>query len=178
MLEAVIIGSGRSTPGLFSSRRRILRWRRFSWRRTLAFTRKPPGGARARVVKHLDCSRKPGGFRVPRPQLASNYAWLRSSRSTELVLEVPTLVGELPVDDGGLDDRLGAALRAALATGHRPLGAAEPPLALAEELGGGDRLDRGVAERGEVDQAGVDPDRLRGIGRRDRAVGHLELDDQ
>src|SRR5512147_2214804 len=79
MLEAVIIGSGRSTPGLFSSRRRILRWRRFNWRRTLAFTRKPPGGEQARVVKHLDCSRKPGGFRVPRPQHASNYAWLRVS---------------------------------------------------------------------------------------------------
>src|SRR5512135_111652 len=77
MLEAVIIGPGRSTPGLFSSRRRILRWRRFNWRRTLAFTRKPPGGERARVVKHLDCSRKPGGFRVPRPRHASNYAWLR-----------------------------------------------------------------------------------------------------
>src|SRR5512135_1381801 len=79
MLEAVIIGPGRSTPGLFSSRRRILRWRRFNWRRTLAFTRKPPGGERARVVKHLDCSRKPGGFRVPRPRHASNYAWLRAS---------------------------------------------------------------------------------------------------
>src|SRR5512147_2691723 len=78
MLEAVIIGPGRSTPGLFSSRRRILRWRRFNWRRTLAFTRKPPGGERARVVKHLNCSRKPGGFRVPRPQHASNYAWLRA----------------------------------------------------------------------------------------------------
>src|SRR5512143_154802 len=80
MLEAVIIGPGRSTPGLFSSRRRILRWRRFNWRRTLAFTRKPPGGERARVVKHLDCSRKPGGFRVPRPRHASNYAWLRTRR--------------------------------------------------------------------------------------------------
>src|SRR5512135_1752499 len=80
MLEAVIIGPGRSTPGLFSSRRRILRWRRFNWRRTLAFTRKPPGGERARVVKHLDCSRKPGGFRVPRPRHASNYAWLRTNR--------------------------------------------------------------------------------------------------
>ena len=39
-----------------------------------------------------------------------------------LVLEVPPLVGELPVDDGGLDDRLGPALRASLVTGHGPLG--------------------------------------------------------
>src|SRR5512135_1962247 len=63
-------------------------------------------------------------------------------RGTELVLEVPTPVGKLPVDDGGLDDRLGSALRAALATGHGPLGTTEPTLSLAEELGGGDRLGR------------------------------------
>src|SRR5512135_2758306 len=60
MLEAVIIGSGRSTPGLFSMRRRILRLRRFNWRWILAFTRKPPEGEQASVVKHLDYSRKPG----------------------------------------------------------------------------------------------------------------------
>src|SRR5512135_467511 len=44
MLEAAIIGSGRSTPGLFTRRRRMRRLRRASRRWTLAFTRKPPGG--------------------------------------------------------------------------------------------------------------------------------------
>src|SRR5438270_5793494 len=76
MSEAAIIGRGRSTPGLFSMRRRILRWRRFHWRWRLAFTRKPPGGERLRGVKYLDCSPEPGGFRASRPQSASNYAWL------------------------------------------------------------------------------------------------------
>src|SRR5438309_7435695 len=79
MLEAAIIGSGRSTPGLFSIRRRILRWHRFNRRWTLAFTRKPPGGELARVVKYLDCSLKPGGFRAFRPQRVWGYAWLRVS---------------------------------------------------------------------------------------------------
>src|SRR3954449_12130244 len=78
MLEAAIIGRGRSTPGLFSIRRRILRLRRFNWRWTLAFTRRPPGGERLRGVKYLDCSPKPGGFRASRPRSASDYAWLRA----------------------------------------------------------------------------------------------------
>src|SRR5438270_7806889 len=81
MLEAAIIGSGRSTPGLFSIRRRILRWHRFNRRWTLAFTRKPPGGELARVVKYLDCSLKPGGFRAFRPQRVWGYAWLRTSQA-------------------------------------------------------------------------------------------------
>src|SRR3954447_6467255 len=77
MLEAAIIGRGRSTPGLFSMRRRIRRLRRFSWRWTLAFTRRPPGGRTVEGVKYLDCSPKPGGFRACRPRSASDYAWLR-----------------------------------------------------------------------------------------------------
>src|SRR4051794_40521212 len=81
MLEAVIIGRGRSTPGLFSIRRRILRLRRFNWRWTLAFTRKPPGGRTVEGVKYLDCSLKPGGFRASCRQTASDYAWVRASRS-------------------------------------------------------------------------------------------------
>src|SRR5712675_264291 len=80
MLEAVIIGTWRSTPGLFSMRRRILRLRRFNWRWTLAFTRKPPGGRTVEGVKYLDCSPKPGGFRAYRPRSASDYAWLRTSK--------------------------------------------------------------------------------------------------
>src|SRR5512135_2692761 len=80
MSEAVIIGSGRSTPGWCSSRRRILRLRRASWRRTLAFTRKPPGCGRLRGMKYPDCPQKPGGFRASRPQHASNYAWLRANQ--------------------------------------------------------------------------------------------------
>src|SRR5512135_2326436 len=60
-------------------RRRILRLRRFHWRWTLAFTRKSPESEQASVVKHLDCSRKPGGFRVFRPQMTWGYAWLRVS---------------------------------------------------------------------------------------------------
>src|SRR3954454_7081549 len=79
MLEAVIIGRGRSTPGLFSMRRRILRLRRFNWRWTVAFTRKPPGGRTVEGVKYLDCSPEPGGFRASRLRSASDYAWLRSS---------------------------------------------------------------------------------------------------
>src|SRR3954447_25535603 len=78
MLEAAIIGRGRSTPGLFSMRRRILRWRRFNWRWRLAFTRKPPGGERLRSVKYLDCSPEPGGFRASEPRSASNYACFRT----------------------------------------------------------------------------------------------------
>src|SRR3954447_14633655 len=78
MLEAAIIGSARSTPGRFLIRRAMLRLRRFNWRWTLAFTRKPPGGERLRRVKYLDCSRKPGGFRALRPRSASDYAWLRT----------------------------------------------------------------------------------------------------
>src|SRR3954454_24947282 len=78
MLEAAIIGWGGSTPGLFSMRRRILRLRRFSWRWTLAFTRRPPGGRTVEGVKYLDCSAKPGGFRACRPRSASDYAWLRA----------------------------------------------------------------------------------------------------
>src|SRR3954453_10591445 len=79
MLEAAIIGRCRSPPGLFSMRRRIRRLRRFSWRWTLAFTRKPPGWRTVEGVKHLDCSLKPGGFRASRPRSASNYTWLRVS---------------------------------------------------------------------------------------------------
>src|SRR5512135_1946887 len=77
MLAAASIGSGLSTPGWCSSRRRIRRLRRASWRWTLAFTRKPPGGEPARVVNHLDCSLKPGGFRVSLLQRFWGYAWLR-----------------------------------------------------------------------------------------------------
>src|SRR5512135_1781518 len=80
MLVAVIIGSGRSTPGWCSSRRRIFRLRRASCRRRLAFTRKPPGEERSRLVKHLDCSPKPGGFRVSQSQWVLGYAWLRTNR--------------------------------------------------------------------------------------------------
>src|SRR3954453_21601004 len=79
MLEAAVIGWCRSTPGLFSIRRRIRRLRRFNWRWTLAFTRKPPGGRTVEGVKYLDCSPKPEGFRAYRPRSASNYAWLRTS---------------------------------------------------------------------------------------------------
>src|SRR5438270_11348854 len=79
MLEAAIIGWWRSTPGLFSIRRRMRLLRRFNWRWTLAFTRKPPGGERSRGVKYLDYSLKPGGFRVSGPRPASDYAWLRTS---------------------------------------------------------------------------------------------------
>ena len=75
----------RSTPGLFSMRRRIRRLRRFNWRWTLAFTRKPPGGERSRGVKYLDCSPKPGGFRAFRPRSASDYAWLRASRAASIL---------------------------------------------------------------------------------------------
>src|SRR3954447_24600685 len=78
MLEAVIIGLGCSTPGWFSIRRRILLLRRFNWRWTLAFTRKPPGGEWLRGVKYLDYSLKPRGFRASRPRSASNYAWIRT----------------------------------------------------------------------------------------------------
>src|SRR5881398_2312071 len=77
MLEAAIIGSGHSTPGRFSLRRRIRRLRRFNWRWTLAFTRRPPGGRTVEGVKYLDCSPEPGGFRAYRPRSASDYAWLR-----------------------------------------------------------------------------------------------------
>src|SRR4051812_18257250 len=79
MFEAVIIGSGRSTPGLLAMRRRIRRLRRFSRRWTLAFTRKPPGDEGARLVKYLDSSPKPGGFRVSWLRGAWDYAWLRTS---------------------------------------------------------------------------------------------------
>src|SRR5688572_15710772 len=80
MLEAAIIGSGRSTPGLCSSRRRILRLRRFNWRWRLAFTRRPPGGQRSRGVEYLDCGPNPGGFRAFLPQWACGDAWLRTQR--------------------------------------------------------------------------------------------------
>jgi hypothetical protein len=86
-------------------------------------------------------------------------------------------VSELLVDDGGLRRRLGLSLRALLAPRHRTLRLAELASSLAEELGGGDGQG-GVAECGVVDQPDVDPDRLRGVGHRDRDVGHLELDDQ
>src|SRR3954451_23763816 len=78
MLEAVIIGSGRSTPGRVSMRRRILRLRRFNWRRTLAFTRKTSWVGTIGRVKSLDCSPKPGGFRASAPQSAWGDAWLRT----------------------------------------------------------------------------------------------------
>src|SRR3954462_11590696 len=79
MLEAAIIGWCRSTPAWFSMRRRILRLRRFNWRWTLAFTRKPPGGDGSRGVNHLDCPLDPGGVRVSWAQRAWGYAWLRVS---------------------------------------------------------------------------------------------------
>src|SRR5512135_3640499 len=115
MLEAAIIGSGRSMPGLFSMRRRILRLRRFNWRWTLAFTRKPPEGEQASAVKHLDCSRKPGGFRVFRPQKTWDYAWLRSSRALAgrfLVLHMTeSFAGR---EDRALEPRLHAELPSVL----------------------------------------------------------------
>src|SRR5438270_1611672 len=99
MLEAVIIGCCRSTPGLFSMRRRMRRLRRFNWRWTLAFTRKPPGGRTVEGVKSLDCSPKPGGFRATRLRSASDYAWLRASG---VALEPPgphrrDVLGTVPV---------------------------------------------------------------------------------
>src|SRR4051795_9432349 len=86
MLEAAIIGWCRSTPGLFSIRRRILRLRRFNWRWTLAFTRKPPGRRTVEGVKYLDCSPKPGGFRACRPRSASDYAWLKTRPCLAIVV--------------------------------------------------------------------------------------------
>src|SRR3954447_13949221 len=85
MLEAAIIGRWRSKPGLFSMRRRIRRLRRFNWRWTLAFTRKPPGGRTVEGGKYLDCSPIPGGFRASRPRSASDYAWLRPRSAPDLV---------------------------------------------------------------------------------------------
>src|SRR3954462_13502009 len=79
MGAAVIMGRSRSTPGWGRSRRRIRRLRRWAWRWRLAFTRKPPGGERLRVVSYLDCSQKPGGFRAFGPQQAWGYAWFWSS---------------------------------------------------------------------------------------------------
>src|SRR4051812_13960719 len=84
MLDAVIIGWWPSTPGLFSMRRRILLLRRFNWRWTLAFTRKPPGGRTVEGVKHLDCSSKSGGFRAFRPQSARGDAWLRTRQTCHI----------------------------------------------------------------------------------------------
>src|SRR3954469_7517726 len=78
MLEAASIGLARSTPGLFSMRRRIRLLRRFNWRWTLAFTRKPPGGEWLRGVKYLTYPRYPGGFRASWPRSDSDYAWLRT----------------------------------------------------------------------------------------------------
>src|SRR3954447_25397459 len=83
MLEAAIIGLWRSTAGLCSMRRAMLRLRRFNWRWTLAFTRKPPGGRIVEVVKYLNCSPKPGGFRVFGPRSASHYAWFETKRVGE-----------------------------------------------------------------------------------------------
>src|SRR4028119_2191840 len=60
-------------------RRAILRLRRFNWRWTLAFTRKPPGGEWLRGVKYLNYPPNPGGFRASWPRSDSHYAWLRSS---------------------------------------------------------------------------------------------------
>src|SRR5687768_15082939 len=79
MSEAAIIGRWLTAPGLFSIRRVILRLRRFHWRWRLAFTRRPPGGELTRLVKYLDCSPEPGGFRAFRTQLAWGYACLRIS---------------------------------------------------------------------------------------------------
>src|SRR4051812_10370985 len=134
MLEAAIIGRWRSTPGVFSMRRRILLLRRFNWRWTLAFTRKPPGGERSRGVKYLDYSLKPGGFRVSGPRPASDYAWLRVSlpprgagrvqqqqaRHARLRILAELLAGKLrPLGrggnaDGDLAPRLGVAREKAL----------------------------------------------------------------
>jgi hypothetical protein len=61
MFEAVIIGPGLSTPGPFSSRRRVRRLHRGIWRWTLAFNRRPPGSEVPMWVKYVDCSLKPGG---------------------------------------------------------------------------------------------------------------------
>src|SRR3954447_151354 len=91
MLEAAIIGRGRSTPGLFSMRRRILRWRRFNWRWRLAFTRKPPGGERSRGVKYLNCCPNPGGFRAFLPQRAWGDACLKLTLFGPVNLARPVL---------------------------------------------------------------------------------------
>src|SRR3954447_4283843 len=77
MLEAVIIGSGGSTPGRVSMRTRSRGLRRVNWRRTLAFTRKTSWVGTIGRVKSLDCSPKPGGFRASAPQSAWGDAWLR-----------------------------------------------------------------------------------------------------
>jgi hypothetical protein len=61
MLVAASIGWWRSTPGWFSSRRRVRRLRRFNRRWRLAFTRRPPACERLGIVKYLDCSQKPEG---------------------------------------------------------------------------------------------------------------------
>src|SRR3954471_23064989 len=73
------MGRSRSTPGWGRRRRRIRRLRRWAWRWRLAFTRKPPGCEPLRVVSYLDCSQKPGGFRVFGPQPVWGYAcfWTR-----------------------------------------------------------------------------------------------------
>src|SRR5436305_6175391 len=89
MLEAAIIGWRRSTPGLFSMRRRIRRLRRFNWRWTLAFTRKPPGGERLRGVKYLNYPPNPGGFRASGLDPDSDYAWLRTSSTVSRSLKPP-----------------------------------------------------------------------------------------
>src|SRR4028119_1129750 len=104
MLEAAIIGRWRSTPGWFSRRRRILRLRRFNWRWTLAFTRKPPGGEWTRHVKYLNCSPEPGGFRAFRPQQVWGYAWLRISTTPLAPCEGPPTGSR-----GNRDDRSGPA---------------------------------------------------------------------
>src|SRR3982750_3548773 len=79
MGAAVIMGRSRSTPGSGRRRRRIRRLRRWAWRWRLAFTRKPPGCERLRVVSYLDCSQNPGGFRAFRSRTAWGYAcfWTR-----------------------------------------------------------------------------------------------------
>jgi hypothetical protein len=58
MLEAAIIGWGRSMPGWISMRGRILCLRRFNCRWTLAFTRKPPGAERAKDTPRISIDAK------------------------------------------------------------------------------------------------------------------------
>src|SRR6478752_4460095 len=106
MLEAAIIGSGRSTPGWFSMRRRIRRLRRFNWRWTLAFTRKPPGRRTVEGVKYLDCSPEPGGFRACWPRSASNYAWLRANAADPKLLVSGRELGGEPIATDALLARI------------------------------------------------------------------------
>jgi hypothetical protein len=76
----------RPTPGSCLMRWRILRLLQLTRRRTLAFTRSPPGGERSRGVRHLDDSPEPWVSRF-RPRLASDSARSRIRFRVEAVRE-------------------------------------------------------------------------------------------